>query len=125
MLNIKKIAQKATTFAEIMEGKDKIETRDIIKYHKDGITINAAEKVSIADEKSENGMSTFYVFTYKEDKTKFAFAGFVLNKIFDDILDACEGDIEVFNKALSEGLAVQLSEGKTKDKQQITLVKVL
>lgn len=124
-INIKKIAKKAITFSELMNGRDKIETEDIIRYHKDKITINQAECVQVPDDRSEDGQSRFYIYTFKEEEKKFAFSGAILTKVFDSIMEAVEGDVEDFNKALSEGLEVRLSTGRTKDKKQITLVEVL
>lgn len=126
MINIKKVAKKAVVLSELMNGREKIETEDIIKYYKDKISINAAECISIPDEKSEDGTSRFYVYTFKEEEKKFAFSGAVLTKVFDGIMEACKGDVEVFNKELADQvLEVRLSTGKTKDKKQITLVEVL
>lgn len=126
-INIKNIANKAVTFSELMTNREKIETRDIIKYHPDKITIVAAEPVEVPDEKSEDGVSRFYVYHIKEEPNKFAFAGYVLNKILDDIFTACEGVKEDFDDTLASGdLTVKLSEGKTKDnKNSITLVTVV
>lgn len=124
-IDIRKIAQQATVMSELMEGREKIETENIIKYYKDGITINAADKVEVSDETKENGISEFYVYTFKEEPKKFAFSGFILSKIFDEILEAVEGDFYEFKNALADGLKVKLKEGKTKGKQNITLVEVL
>ena len=117
-IDIRKIAQQATVMSELMEGREKIDTADIIKYYKDGITINAADKVQVSDETKEGGVGEFYVFTFEEEPKKFAFSGFILSKIF-------EGDFDEFKTALADGLKVKLKEGKTKGKQNITLVEVL
>lgn len=120
-MNIKAIAQKAVTMSELMEGRDKIETKDIIKYYPEGIHIIDADKISMSGEDKD-----FYVYIFDEDKKVFAFAGMLLNKIFDGILEACEGDFDEFHKILrKETLLVRLSEGKTKEKQPITLVEVI
>lgn len=126
-IDLRKIAKKAVVFSQLMEGREKIETEDIIKYHKDKISIDAAECVQVPDENAENGISRFYVYTFKEENKKFAFSGAVLTKIFDSVLEACEGDIEVFNRGFREDpLEVKLSTGTTKKSgQQITLVEVL
>lgn len=124
-IDIRKIAQQATVMSELMEGKEKIDMADIIKYHKDGITINAADKVQVSDDTKEGGIGEFYVFTFEEEPKKFAFSGFILSKIFDEILKAVEGDFDEFKTVLADGLKVKLKEGKTKGKQNITLVEVL
>lgn len=120
-MDIRSIARKAVTMSELMEGRDKIDTKDIIKYYSQGITIVDAEKVHMSEDEKD-----FYVYIFDEDKKVFAFAGMVLNKIFDSILAECEGDIDIFHKTLrNEKLMVKLYEGKTKDKQPITLVDVI
>lgn len=125
-MNIKNIARKSTTFSELMLGKTKIETEDIIKYYDKGITIREAEGVDMPDSRNEDGMAHFYIFTFEEEPDKFAFAGYVLTKIFDDILTECAGDIEQFNKELlRQGLKVKLSTSKTKNKREVTTVEVI
>lgn len=123
-MDIRAIAVKATQLSELMEDRDKIETEDIIKYYPDGITIIGADPITLTNEKGEE--SSFWVYIFYEDENKFAFSGFVLNKIFDNVLEQCDGDLDEMNKELEKGeLRVKLSTGKTKSKQQITNVKVL
>lgn len=123
-MDIRAIAVKATQLSELMEDRHKIETEDIIKYYPDGITIISADPITLINEKGEE--SSFWVYIFGEDYNKFAFSGFVLNKIFDDILEQCGGDLDEMNEELKKGeLRVKLSTGKTKSKQQITNVKVL
>lgn len=125
-MNIKNIARRSTTFSELIVGKEKIETEDIIKYYDKGITIREAEGVAMPDSRNEDGMSHFYIYCFDEAPEKFAFAGYVLTKIFDDILVECGGDIETFNKELSkQGLKVKLSTSKTKNKREVTTVEVI
>ena len=123
-MDIRAIAVKATQLSELMEDREKIETEDIIKYYPDGITIIGADPITLTNEKGEE--SSFWVYIFREDDNKFAFSGFVLNKIFDNILEQRDGDLDEMNKELEKGdLRVKLSTGKTKSKQQITNVKVL
>lgn len=123
-MDIRAIAVKATQLSELMEDREKIETEDIIKYYPDGITIIGADPITLTNEKGEE--SSFWVYIFREDDNKFAFSGFVLNKIFDNVLEQCDGDLDEMNKELEKGdLRVKLSTGKTKSKQQITNVKVL
>ena len=123
-MDIRAIAVKATQLSELMEDREKIETEDIIKYYPDGITIIGADPITLTNEKGEE--SSFWVYIFGEDDNKFAFSGFVLNKIFDNVLEQCGGDLDEMNDELEKGdLRVKLSTGKTKSKQQITNVKVL
>ena len=123
-MDIRAIAVKVTQLSELMEDREKIETEDIIKYYPDGITIIGADPITLTNEKGEE--SSFWVYIFEEDDSKFAFSGFVLNKIFANILKQCGGDLDEMNEELKKGeLRVKLSTGNTKSKQQITNVKVL
>lgn len=121
MLNIKQLAKKATTIAEIFGDKEKISTEDIIRYYPNGIHINKIEYISIDNEKN------FWAYTFKEAPDKFAFAGHILSKIFDCVLEECEGDYaktyEEFEK--SGGFYAVLKNGKTKSGMNVTLVDIL
>lgn len=133
-MNFKKVAQKAVTLAQIMEGRDKLDTDDIVEQFPDGISIDEIEYVTIqktekVDKKSDETRTVvdeFYAFHFVESKDTFSFAGFVLAKIFGACLAECEGDFELLNEELKKTpLKVKLSNGKTKSKQPITLVTVL
>lgn len=123
-INIKNIAKKEITISELMEGREKIETRDIIKYYPNGIHINKCERVTT---EKDGKPETFYIYLFDEEPERFAFSGYILNKIFNAILEACEGDFSQMNEELAEQkLTVKLSESKTKsNKQPITLVEVV
>lgn len=124
-INIKEIAKNVTTLSELMNGREKIETDDIIKYHSEYITIYAAERLELPDEKTKE-LKPCYIYLFEEESDKFAFGGYMLTKIFDAILSECDGDIKAFNDLLDvQKLRVQLKNGKTKDKKPITLVEVL
>ena len=126
-LNLKEIAIKATTLSTLMNGKEKIETKDICNYFPKGIRVNAAEEIIMKDTKNEEGESRFYVYTFMEAPDKYAFSGFMLTKIFDEIMVACSGDMEEFNAQLADGdLCIKLTQKKTKDgKRDITAVEVI
>lgn len=133
-MDFRKIAQKATTLAEIMEGREKLDTDEIIEKFPNGISIDEVEYVTIqktvkADKKSdetETQVDEFWAFHFTESKGTFSFAGFILAKIFNACLIECDGDYEELNNQLSRNpLKIKLTEGKTKSKQPITLVTVL
>lgn len=119
-LNTKKIAQKATTLAQIFEGRDKIETEEIIKEYKD-IHIDNFEYVFMDDDKQ------FWAYTFTENKGVFAYAGFVLAKIFNAMLEECNGDYEELYASYKNSamLHVELKEGRTKAGNKVTTVTVL
>lgn len=127
-MDFKKIALDATTISELMNGRDKMDTEELIKKYPDGVTIDFIDNVNMSQEDGE--AENVWVFVTEEQHNKFTFAGFVLAKIFNNILVEFEGDyaemIETYNSALKEDkLRVKLERAKTKSKREITKVTVL
>lgn len=126
-MDFKKIALDATTMSELMNGRDKMDTEELIKKYPNGVTIDFIDNVNM---QQEDGEENVWIFVTEEQPNKFTFAGFVLTKIFNNILDEFEGDyaemIEIYNSALKEDkLRVKLERAKTKSKREITKVTVL
>lgn len=126
-MDFKKIALDATTMSEFMNGRDKMDTEELIKKYPEGITIDFIDNVNM---QQEDGEENVWIFVTEEQPNKFTFAGFVLAKIFNNILAEFEGDyaemIETYNSALKEDkLRVKLERAKTKSKREITKVTVL
>lgn len=126
-MDFKKIALDATTMSELMNGRDKMDTEELIKNYPNGVTIDFIDNVNM---QQEDGEENVWIFVTEEQPNKFTFAGFVLAKIFNNILDEFEGDyaemIETYNSALKEDkLRVKLERAKTKSKREITKVTVL
>lgn len=126
-MDFKKIALDATTMSELMNGRDKMDTEELIKKYPDGVTIDFIDNVNM---QQEDGEENVWIFVTEEQPDKFTFAGFVLAKIFNNILSEFEGDyavmIETYNSALKEDkLRVKLERAKTKTKREITKVTVL
>lgn len=126
-MDFKKIALDATTMSELMNGRDKMDTEELIKKYPNGVTIDFIDNVNM---QQEDGEENVWIFVTEEQPNKFTFAGFVLAKIFNNILDEFEGDyaemIEKYNSALKEDkLRVKLERAKTKSKREITKVTVL
>lgn len=126
-MDFKKIASDATTISEIMTGRDKMDTEELIKKYPEGVTIVFIDNVNI---QQEDGEENVWIFITEEQPNKFTFAGFVLAKIFNNILAEFEGDyaemIKTYNSSLKEDkLRVKLERAKTKSKREITKVTVL
>lgn len=126
-MDFKKIALDATTMSEIMNGRDKMDTEELIKKYPEGVTIDFIDNVNM---QQEDGEENVWIFVTEEQPNKFTFAGFVLAKIFNNILTEFEGDyaemIKTYNSALKEDkLRVKLERAKTKAKREITKVTVL
>lgn len=122
-LNFRDKAIKSTTLAQIMDGRDKIDTEDIIKNFPEGFTIDEIEYVTM--QKGED-IDQFWAYHIK-GTDYFAFGGYILNKIFNDYLVGYEGTYDELYREFKEsgGIRVKLTEGKTKDGKSVTLVKVL
>lgn len=126
-MDFKKIALDTTTMSELMNGRDKMDTEELIKRYPNGVTIDFIDNVNM---QQEDGEENVWIFVTEEQPNKFTFAGFVLAKIFNNILNEFEGDyaemIEMYNSALKEDkLRVKLERAKTKSKREITKVTVL
>ena len=126
-MDFKKIALDATTMSELMNGRDKMDTEELIKKYPAGVTIDFIDNVNM---QQEDGEENVWIFVTEEQPDKFTFGGFVLAKIFNNILSEFEGDyaemIETYNSALKEDkLRVKLERAKTKTKREITKVTVL
>lgn len=127
-MDFKKIALDATTMSELMNGRDKMDTEELIKKYPDGVTIDFIDNVNMSQEDGE--AENVWIFVTEEQPNKFTFGGFVLAKIFNNILAEFEGDydamIEEYNSSLKEDkLRVKLERAKTKTKREITKVTIL
>lgn len=127
-MDFKKIALDATTMSELMNGRDKMDTEELIKKYPEGVTIDFIDNVNMSQEDGE--AENVWIFVTEEQPDKFTFGGFVLTKIFNNILVEFEGDydamIEEYNSSLKEDkLRVKLERAKTKTKREITKVTVL
>lgn len=123
MSRMSDLAIEQTTLSELLEGREKMTTEDIIKEYPNGVTITEVDMITCEIKGEEN---TFPVCTFKENKTSYFFGGIVLKKIIKSWINAC-GTIEEVNKelAISKGVKIQLSYGKTKGNDQIVLIKVI
>lgn len=118
--NFREIAKKATELSELMNGREKIETGELIKKFPDGVTITAVDMIQTAE-------ATYPVILIKEDDSIFYTGGIVLKKIVDQWLMAFNGDSEKCSEELTKdgGVMVKLEETKTKKNQNVTKVTVL
>lgn len=119
------IARRATTISPIIEGKTKIPVAEIISTYPDGITITAFDMVQGTD---QQGNATSYpVFVFAEDETRFGFGGTVLKNIVHAWIEAFEGDIESCSKALAAngGVKLRFAQGHTKAGRSVTTIDVV
>lgn len=117
--NFRESALKSTTLSDLMNGRTKVSTDDMIKNFPNGFTI---EDFDIVDDKK----SQYPVFTVKEDKGICFFGGTILMNMVDgwlegfDSIDACRAEF-----VEGGGLPVKLSTGKTKNGNNITKVEII
>lgn len=123
-INIKNIAKKATVVAEIMENREKGDTKELIA-RKSSVTIDDCEVCTLTND--EGVEEEVWAYTIKEEPNKFYFAGFVLKKIFESILEECEGDYTtLYSEIKHQGLRGTFGEKKTRDgKRTVTTFTVL
>lgn len=118
-------AKKATTLAQIMAGREKLSTEDIIKKHPNGVHLTEIEYISYTQDGQDTEM---WCFVTSEEPRKFSFGGIVINNMFNNILaEVYEGDITEMCKDFKEqgGISIKLSNGKTAKGRQVTKVEVL
>lgn len=117
-MDFKKISLQATTFAQIMNGREKMDTETLCeKYKGKPITIDGIECCEIEEE-------LVWVYTVREEPDYFMFAGFVLTKMFNSWLEACGGDFDELYAEYDGSVSIYLQQGKTKNGRDITKVVV-
>lgn len=112
------IARKTTTISSLMEGRDKMETRDIIAKYPTGITVYAFDMIKSSEEDS------YPVFLFKEEPNKFAFGGAVFKSIVESWLNQFDGSVEDCSAALgaSGGVKMIFKSAVTKNGRSITTI---
>ena len=104
-MDFRNSAINATSGSEIMEGRNKINTDDLIVNYPDGITIIGFDYLT--DDTGE----TYPVIKFSEDDTKFFFGGCMFKTICDAWISEFDNNIDATSKALGEsgGVKVKLA----------------
>ena len=124
MTDYKNLAKKAVTLAAIMEGRDKIDTEELIRDYPDGFGIDEIEYVTL---QKGDAVDEFWAF-HVADTDYFAFAGLVLGKIFNRFLETFDGDYTALYEDFktSGGIRVKLASSISKStKRPVTTVEIL
>jgi dihydroorotase len=102
-----------------MEGKDKMEMKEIIATYPDGITVNAFDMVG-------SGEDAYPVFTFQEEPTKFCFGGAVFKSIVQAWVSNFEGSVSDASAALAAtgGVKMIFEHTVTKQGRSLTNVKI-
>jgi hypothetical protein len=116
-------ALNSTTLTELMKNRERIKTEDIIKRFPDGITITEFDMVTTPDRRTGTP-TTYPVFVFAEDESKFGYGGKVLNSIVSDWVAAFDGDIAKCSAALkaSGGCRFKFEHSTTRDGKNLTSV---
>lgn len=114
------LARKTTTLSPIMEGRTKMETRDIIAKYPQGITVYAFDMINSSAEE------TYPVFLFKEEQDKFAFGGAVFKSIVESWIHQFDGSIDDCSSALgaSGGVKMIFKTSVTKNGRSITTIEI-
>lgn len=122
--NFKSKALEATSLSDLMNGRTKIDTNDIIAKFADGITITAVDMVEY--EKEGNPVE-YPIFLFKENENAFYAGGVVLKKIAKAWAGDFDGDYAALSKELesSGGVKIKLTVGRAKTGNSITNVEII
>lgn len=119
------MAKKATTLSPLMEGRTKISTDDLIAAFPNGITLI---EFDIVPGVNQQGQATSYpVFLFKEDPSRFYCGGTVLANIATAWVEDGGGDIDGASAELRStgGVRVKLVKGKTRRGNSVTSVQII
>lgn len=112
---LNELTKKSLSVSELAEDKEKISTEEIIEEYENGITIDKIDIVVM------NNKDTG-IYTFKENKSVFAYAGHILTNLFKLWVDKL-GSVEEVNKVLkTEKVKIKLEQGQTLDGNDITKV---
>ncbi len=116
---LENIARNAIGGDSIMDGREPIKTADIIAKYPDGICITGIAK------NTYNG-STYPVFTFAEEPSKYFSGGTALSQMVDGMIDEYDGNLAELNSDLQkEHLKIKLVKTKTKRGYNFTKVIVV
>ena len=119
MSRLENIARIAIGGDSIMDGREPIKTADIIAKYPDGICITGVAK------NTYNG-STYPVFTFAEEPSKYFSGATALSQMVEGMLDEYDGNLAEINADLQkEYLKIKLVKTRTKKGYNFTKVIVI
>ncbi len=119
MSRLENIARSAMGGDSIMDGRENIKTDDIVQLYPNGICITGVAK------NTYNG-STYPVFTFAEDPSKYFSGATALTQLVDGMLEGYDGNWAALNADLQkEYLKIKLVKTKTKRGYNFTKVIVV
>lgn len=126
MIDFKNMAQEAVSGCELMAGREKMLTEDLIDEYEDGVTIIDLMQAEVTNREG-TGKDLVWVFTTVEEPNFYTFAGYSLSKIFNEYLQAYKGDYTELRKDFKEsgGLKCKFTRTKTKKGNVFTDIKII
>ena len=122
--NFKNAALEATSLSDLMNGRTKVDTADIIAKYPEGITVTTVDMV----EYEKDGKPVEYpIFLFAENEKAFYAGGVVLKKIAKAWASNFDNDYAKTSEALKAegGVKVVLSTGRSKNGNTITNVDIV
>lgn len=122
MADFRNMAKRQTTLSEVMTDRTKISNDDLMTNYPDGFTIMAFDMIQ-----SKKTKDKYPVYNIAEDPTVFCNGGTVLKRIFNDFIEAMDGDVKAASDELRRqgGLKVKLGYGTTKAGDDVITVEVI
>lgn len=120
-MDFRATAKKQTELSELMNGRDKLSTEDLIANTPNGVTIVAVDMIHSSD-------GDYGVFHLKEYPNNFYCGGLILTKVAKSWISEFDGDVKLCSEELAKsgGVKVKLAQTKTKSsKRDVTTVEVL
>ena len=121
--NFKAAASKELSLSPLMEGREKIETDDLIGQE---LTVVAFDFITTPDLTTKEP-KTYPVVNFAEIPDKFYLGGALLSKVFSVWASEFDGDPEECSHALAEsgGVKFRFTKSKTRSGNNITKIEVV
>lgn len=122
MQDFRQLAQRQTTLSEVMADRTKTTTDELMEKFPEGVTIIAFDYIA-----SRKSKGKYPVFNIEEDPTVFCNGGTILDRIFTDFINACDGSVPSASNELRRqgGLKVKFGHGTTRSGDELTTVEVI
>lgn len=121
MANFREIAAKTLSLSDLMAGREKITTEELIGQT---VTVTEFDFATISDKGVEK---VFPVLLFAEHPTRYYCGGTLLNKMCQAWAAEYDGDVAAASNALSDegGVKIRFSAGRTKSGNNLTNIDVL
>lgn len=121
MANFREIAAKTLSLSDLMAGREKLTTEDLIGQT---VTVTEFDFATITDKGVEK---VFPVMIFSEYPNNYYSGGTLLKKMCEAWAAEYDGDVSAASAALSDegGVKIKFSSGKTKSGNNLTNIQVL